>query len=805
MKSDIHSSRKENSTNGSTIGARIRRCGTAAWKALQPMKRTRRGAAAGLAALITALVIVTGVFIKPGFPGLLDGVSGVLLLAVFAVLMGAAAALTLKLLSLIPRFVTGLGLVVFIVLLFILMQFHFPFSMALTAALLLGGAHALLGGALAIVFQRDFKFKPFLGKGLVLLAIFIPLALDAFLVVRLAGRGDDAHLTAKPEPGVNVEMLDMPNPARPGPYGVLRMTYGSGTDKRRPEYGEKADIITDPVDASVLLEGNKGWKMKLRKWYWGFDIDAFPVNGRVWYPKGDDPFPLVLIVHGNHSMEDYSDPGYAYLGELLAGRGFIFVSVDENFFNGSFFSGLKKENDGRGWMLLKHLQVWREWNRTAGNPFFGKVDMENIALIGHSRGGEAAAIAGAFNRLKHYPDDATLDFDFGFNIKAVCAIAPSDGQYKPTGRPTPLENLNYLVLQGAHDSDVAIFMGIRQYNRVKFTDGGFWFKAAIYSYRSNHGQFNTTWGDNDWGRPLGWLINRKPLLDGEEQRKLGKAAIAAFLECTLHGETGYRPFFRDYRHGLDWLPDDILISRYEDSSFSLLAGYDEDVDVTTGSRAGVVIGGENLTVWREEDLSFRAGGTKENNAAVIGWGEPGTEVPGEKTAVYALRLPGDFGAEQGLNSDSRLVFTLAALDEEPPEPDEDEEENPENENTYEGKKTDDEDKTDEDEPEALIEFSIELVGKRDAAVRRVIMDFMPVPPIIRSRFSKLPNEKRLWKSDYEPTMQTFELPLAKFLSGPTGFDPKDLREIRLVFDRTPSGVVILDNVGFESYRSSGAP
>ena len=27
------------------------------------------------------------------------------------------------------------------------------------------------------------------------------------------------------------------------------------------------------------------------------------------------PAPLVLVVHGNHGMADYSDPGYAYLGE----------------------------------------------------------------------------------------------------------------------------------------------------------------------------------------------------------------------------------------------------------------------------------------------------------------------------------------------------------------------------------------------------------------------------------------------------------------------------------------------------------
>ena len=796
MKPDIHSSDSKKSKVRDTLGARIRRCAAAAWQVLQPEERTRRWAAAGLVVLVTALVIVTGVFIKPGFPGFLDGISGILILAVFVVLLGAAMGLALKLLSLLPRFITGFGLIAFIVLLFIMMQFNFPFPMALTAALLLGGAQAFLGGSLAIVSHRDFKFKSFLKKSMVFLAILIPLALDACLVVWLAGRGNDKHLTAGSKAAVNVRMIDMPNPVRTGPYRVLQMTYGSGADKHRPEYGEEAEIKTDPVDATLLVKGSKGWKMSLRKWYWGFDVDAFPVNGRIWYPEGDGPFPLVLIVHGNHKMEDFSDPGYAYLGELLASRGFIFVSVDENFFNSSFLSGLKRENDGRGWMLLKHLEVWREWNCTPSNPFFGKVDMDYIGLIGHSRGGEAAAIAGAFNRLQHYPDDATLDFDFGFNIKAICAIAPSDGQYKPTGRPTPLENVNYLVLQGAHDSDVAVFMGIRQYNRVKFTDDNTWFKAAFYSYRSNHGQFNTTWGDNDWGRPLGWLINRKPLLDGEEQRKFGKVAIAAFLECTLHGETGYLLFFRDYRRGIDWLPDDILINRYEDSSFSLLAGYDEDVDVTTGSLQGVEICGENLTVWREEDLSFRSGGTKKNNVAVIGWGEPGAEEIEEEPAVYTLKLPPRFGTAQKLTSDSRLVFTLVEADEDPPEPEEEAEETLGDENTYEKKKKNDKDKAEKKEEDVPVEFSVELIDGSGAAIRRPIMDFMPVPPIIRSRFSKLPGEKCLWKNDYEPTMQTFELSLHEFLEDAPGFDPAEIQEIRFVFDRTPKGVVIVDNIGF---------
>ena len=75
------------------------------------------------------------------------------------------------------------------------------------------------------------------------------------------------------------------------------------------------------------------------------DEKHLPVNARVWYPDGPGPFPLVLIVHGNHDMRKFSDPGYAYLGEHLASRGFILASIDENFLNGD----LRNENGKALW------------------------------------------------------------------------------------------------------------------------------------------------------------------------------------------------------------------------------------------------------------------------------------------------------------------------------------------------------------------------------------------------------------------------------------------------------------------------
>ena len=382
---------------------------------------------------------------------------------------------------------------------------------------------------------------------------------------------------------------DVADPSKPGSYRVLRLTYGSGSDRHRPEYSRQVTIRTRTVDGSRLIgnwSGRAGWA---RTRYWGFDVKKLPLQARVWYPDGKGPFPLVLIVHGNHLMEEYSDPGYAYLGELMASRGFIFASVDENFLNSSPGDltgfpngGLKEENDARGWLLLEHLRLWREWNKTPGNAFSGRVDMDRIGIAGHSRGGEAAAVAGVFNRLPYYPDDGRVRFDFNFNIRSILAIAPVDGQYKPAGEPAKLENVNYFVLHGSWDGDMRSFHGSRVLERTRFKGDGDWFKASLYIHQANHGQFNTVWGRSDSGGPYTAFLNLRPILPAADQQQIARVFISAFLEATLRDRREYRPLLRDWRLGAPWLPKTVYLQKYEEAGSKMLAylrgGYRFDDD-----------------------------------------------------------------------------------------------------------------------------------------------------------------------------------------------------------------------------------
>lgn len=760
------------------LGIWIKKTWLRLWQRAYPGNDFRKGASIGVISLTVLLAAAIGLYLKLGLWFILDIVAGILVALIAALLIGLAGGLVFKITSIIPKFINWKGLMAVVSFIVILIIFKFPFLLALVIGLGLGFIEATLGGSLAYIFSQDFRYSTWVKRIIAILAVLATITINVYIILWILDRGSDTHLAInKKDPGEVIYTLSMPDPSLKGSHAVMEMTYGSGTDKRRPEFGKNANLKTRTVDVTPFLKENKSWTLKLRKWYWGFDFTKFPLNARLWYPGGEGPFGLILMVHGNHKMEEYSDPGYAYLGKLLASRGFIAVSVDENFFNESWASNLKNENDGRAWILLQHLKVWRKWNDSRGGPFYGKVDMENIALIGHSRGGEAVAIATLFNRLPRYPDDATISFDFNFNIKSVVSIAPSDGQYKPAGKPTPMENVNFLLLQGAHDPDAFFFMGVRQYNRLTFNDNKYWFKTILYSYRSNHGQFNTVWGDTDYGMPLSLILNRKPYLTGEEQRKISSVYISAFFESTLHGKTEYILLFRDHRLISEWVPDDIYITRFEDSTFQVLCNYEEDLDVTTASANGARISGNYLAVWKEADLAFRKHGTKMNTVVYLGWRKKDDK---GQNPSYTIELPENFSIEKSITQESILVFSLADAGEEPPEP--------EGENR--------ESKKEKSSEKGFIDLSIELVDAKDQTAKLRISHFMKVPNILKSRFTRLKSESTIYGKCFEITLQNFELPVSAFTNKFQDFDLKTLKAIKFKFDQEEPGVIILDDIGF---------
>src|SRR5690606_19969765 len=66
--------------------------------------------------------------------------------------------------------------------------------------------------------------------------------------------GTDDHVVTAAPVDPTIAALAIENPGLPGPFVVNSLTYGSGADKRRPEFGAEAALRTPTVDGSALFE-----------------------------------------------------------------------------------------------------------------------------------------------------------------------------------------------------------------------------------------------------------------------------------------------------------------------------------------------------------------------------------------------------------------------------------------------------------------------------------------------------------------------------------------------------------------------
>ncbi|MFB9327336.1 alpha/beta hydrolase [Paenibacillus aurantiacus] len=724
-----------------------------------------------IALIVTALGMTTGL-----------GVMADMLIALFIGLlaMALASALSAFVLTLVylpvPRlFVSGLlytGAAVSFIL--------YHADMGLFVSLICGGIAAATGMAAGLVFALlanasiGWRVKASALGSIVALAAALALWQQDGFRLDPAGNAEQADSAADSATADDADgalaadsptPLALDNPALPGDYRVKTFTYGSGTDRNREEYQAGADLISETVDASAYI---KNWP-DVREWFWGFDEKSLPVNGRVWMPEGDGRFPLVLIVHGNHLAEQFSDGGYAYLGELLASRGFITISVDENFLNYSVWGGIPSQDfKVRAWMLLKHIQQIGAFSEQIGNPFAGHVDFGQIVLMGHSRGGQAAPMAADWTRW--FKDDQTLADLSAYRIQSVVAIAPTDKVIDKTS--ATLRDINYLTIQGALDGDVNDFYGDRQYGRVSFSntaEAGFRFKSSIYIGEANHSRFNTEWGTMDDSLPGGLFLDRSDMMEAEDQREVAKVYISAFLEATIHGKDEYRPLFQDYRLGGSWLPQATYFNRYESSAFIPAGTFDEDRDKTK-LRDQIEVQAQGLK-WTEEEAQDRQRNNRGTRGVVLEWDEGRG---GAYTLTFSDAFRRRLDANRSLDS---FVFSLSNMER---------------------------DLRGEDET-ALVplpDIEVELKLKGGASVTQPLAAFMPVLQPVRSTFTiaswmeeRIKDEK--YVEETEPVFQSYRLPFTSFEVNGVSFSASELASVTFRFQGGP-GKVMLDDIGFDA-------
>lgn len=519
------------------------------------------------------------------------------------------------------------------------------------------------------------------------------------------------------------------DPARPGTCRVEPWEYGlPGTPGARTT-DVSAYFNSPDTDVSIPMS-------------------AVPLHALVRIPSGPGPFPLVLVVHGNHDAREASEPGYLYLLDHLASHCMIAASVDENFLNG----WVDGEMDARAIVLLRHLQLWREWDRTPGNRFYGRVDLGAIGIAGHSRGGEMVTVAPLYDSLLHNPADPAHDFDF--RIRGAYAIAPVDGQIgDPRITPVIIQGTDYYVMHGTHDGDVSEFSGYRTYDRAFPAAGATsHFKGLLWVYGANHGQWNTVWGTGS--EPVVNPVAHR--ISGADQRAIGTTYMTAFFLSSLLGQSSYNALFSG-EATFGSLPGAVRrVFQYQDPKRVFLNHYEEDADPSIGSFPGVTNSPVGpLTVYRQvafEDYGSPFWTWEETQGLVTGWQNSSGEV--------VIRVPRNLAAQAAQYP--FLALRVAQTYERPA-----------NQNT----------------PGLSKDFSVQLRFASGDAPEVAVSSLAALPYPEETDHPKRGNQTKT-------VLQTVRIPWRRFLGDRPLGQLMELTEIHLKFNRQAKGLIALDEIQF---------
>ena len=341
------------------------------------------------------------------------------------------------------------------------------------------------------------------------------------LAVWAAGRridGPIAPLRIAPvapafEPPLAVTTAD---PSVPGPYGRRRLRYRL-PDLAVPEFPAQIEVLAE-VTAPV---------------------------GRA------DAMPLVLFLHGRHSTcfrggadgrasGDWPCPegwrpvpshtGYRYIADLLASQGYLVVSISANGINGQ--DGLFMDGGAfaRSLLIRHHLAQWAEWSAHGGDPweglFQGRVNLNEVVLVGHSRGGEGVERAA----IDSYPEDP-------WQIQGLVLIGPT-----AFGRQVAV-GIHTTVILPFCDGDVSDLQGQQYVDIGRDLTRDSALRSSVMAMGTNHNYYNTEWtpglsqspawddwfdsGDAQCGE------NRDQRLSPDEQQAVGLAYTAALVNLAV--------------------------------------------------------------------------------------------------------------------------------------------------------------------------------------------------------------------------------------------------------------------------------
>lgn len=324
----------------------------------------------------------------------------------------------------------------------------------------------------------------------------------------------------------------------------------------------KARSTSGPTRPAALLVPDPGAQGRFATTAYRYTAPSITVDGmavplevigKVVAPVGaPGRRPLVVLLHGRHSTcylgkETSIDwpcvggfrpipslAGYGAIQRLLASRGYVTVSISANAVNAQDGELQDAGANARSVLVRHHLGLLASWSSRGGGPagtaaLLGRLDMRNVMLVGHSRGGEGVSRAAI--------DARTSD---PFRVRGQVLIAPTDfGRQVAAGVPTT-------VLLPYCDGDVSDLQGQQYVDQARgLVTGDRSLLTAAMVLGANHNYFNSEWtpgvavapANDDWGdtSDSACAPGARSRLSARTQRAVGATYVSAAAATYLRG------------------------------------------------------------------------------------------------------------------------------------------------------------------------------------------------------------------------------------------------------------------------------
>ncbi|WP_437937785.1 alpha/beta hydrolase family protein [Sorangium sp. So ce341] len=333
---------------------------------------------------------------------------------------------------------------------------------------------------------------------------------------------------------------------QPGPYETIETDYHLGEMTIQPVDGVFAPMVV-PLEGLVTRPRTAGSKAKA---------------------------PLVVLAHGRHSASVENFRGLAYLAHHLSSHGYVCASISLNALVGPQGTRVCKRPliVTGGAIIHRAKTILRTIVELERLPEIARcTNFKNVGLIGHSRGAEAVALAGALSE----------EAGGSFGVRAAFSIAPVDFT---SAHPT----LPFFLLYGDLDGDVSDGQSFRLWDRAAPSKYGFYVHGAIHNY------FSTNW-DSEWEQENDQILPR------EQHEGLAKALTLAFMERHLRGAEHLEELLRGRAELPETLSGVTLARLYEGREHRVVDSGEGPFDVTTNTLGFAVTVSPDCSV-REVDL-----------------------------------------------------------------------------------------------------------------------------------------------------------------------------------------------------------